>query len=335
MIVLEKGGNGTLSAHNFMKKKVVVIGGGNGGAKSICACKIFIHRIELSAVIPVSDSGGSSGRLREEFNTLPPGDILRAVMAMSSYSYDTLKPIFYKSRFEGLGVLDGHNLGNLFLVFASQYAGADMIPAIRALEQSLEAHGHVYPTTLRDTHLVAELSNGQIVKTEALIDRPEYDRSLKIRKLWLEPEARIYEEAERVIREADYIVMGPGSLYTSVVAAILPKGFWEAIEESRARLVYVVGNSFERDGETGPESLSDFVKGLQAYLPRPLDTVIYNNHRFSDKERKRYAEKSRALFEADCEQVTDCAVIQGDYERVEKMGLDDNKLGAILDRLLI
>ncbi|MBI2990276.1 MAG: uridine diphosphate-N-acetylglucosamine-binding protein YvcK [Candidatus Magasanikbacteria bacterium] len=318
-----------------MKKKVVVLGGGNGSAKSIGACKTFIDRIELSAVISVSDSGGSSGRLRDEYDILPPGDILRAVMAMSQYPYDILKSIFYKSRFENVGVLDGHNVGNLFLVFAAQYAGGDFVSAIRALEQSLSARGRVYPATLGDTHLVAELANGEIIRTEALIDRPVYDRSLKIRKLWLEPEVRIYEDAERVIREADYIVMGPGSLYCSVVAALLPSGFREAIKKSSARLVYVVGNAFECDGETGPGHLSGFVAGLQQYLPRPIDMVVYNNHIISDEEQAGYTRKNWALFEADFENVKDSELIQGDYERLGKIGLDDKKLGAILDRLLI
>src|SRR3989339_860667 len=118
------------------KKKVVVIGGGNGSAISIVALKQNLDLFDISAVISMSDSGDSSGRLREEFNTLPPGDIMRAVLALSKYDYPLLKQIFFRNRFSGAGKLDGHNLGNLALILGEKYDG-DFMSAIRALEQNL------------------------------------------------------------------------------------------------------------------------------------------------------------------------------------------------------
>ena len=213
------------------KLKVVVIGGGNGSSITTQALKQNIKLFDFSTVVTMSDSGGSSGRLREEFKTLPPGDILRAVLAMSVYDYEILRKIFNKTRFNSVGKLDGHNLGNLFLVLAEQYGG-EYIQVIRALEQAVEAVGRVYPVSLDKTDLVVELDNGKIVKKEGTIDRPDYNKNLKIKRAWLEPEAKIYEEAGRVIKKADYIIIGPGSLYCSIVATLLPVGIKKAIEKS-------------------------------------------------------------------------------------------------------
>ena len=105
-------------------KKIVVLGGGNGSAISINALKNLGDNVQISAVVSTSDSGGSSGVLRKEFKTLPPGDVMRAVLAMSPYNYDILKKMFYRNRFSGCGKLDNHNLGNLFLVLAEKY-GSD------------------------------------------------------------------------------------------------------------------------------------------------------------------------------------------------------------------
>src|SRR3989338_10367595 len=176
------------------KKRVVAIGGGNGSAIALEALKQHRDIFDISAVISMSDSGGSSGRLRQEFNTLPPGDILRAILSLSLSDYPVLRKIFYSNRFSGAGKLAEHNLGNLFLTLAGKYAG-DFMSAVRALEQSVEAVGHVYPATLDQTDLCVELENGQIIKTEAAIDMPNYDRSLKIKKAWLEPAWQIYSEA--------------------------------------------------------------------------------------------------------------------------------------------
>ena len=314
------------------KKKVVVIGGGNGSAVTIVALKQNLNRFEISSVVSMSDSGGSSGRLRQEFKTLPPGDIMRAILAMSVYDYPMLKDIFYRPRFTGAGKLDSHNLGNLFLSLSAKYCG-NFIYALDALAQSIKAVGKVYPVTLHETDLVAELTNGDIIHTEAFIDRPQYNRGLKIKKAWLKPACKIYQPARQALLKADYIIISPGSLYTSLVATLLPNGTREAIKKSKAKIIYVSGNAFHTHGETGPEKLSDFVKQLEHYLPRPVDLTLYNKHRLNPRQRQRYNHRHWAEIEMDTKNLPKGKVLGYDYEK-DKGGLCALRLGEILKKVL-
>jgi len=320
-----------MTTEKYMKK-IVVVGGGNGTAISLNAIKKIDKDLEISAVVSMSDSGGSTGRLRKEFDTLPPGDVMRAILAMSPYHYPLLKKIFYRNRFEGVGKLDKHNLGNLFLVLTEKY-NSDYIQSIRALEQSVDAVGKVYPVTLNKTDLVAELDNNDVVKGEAELDEPEYDKSLRIKKVWLEPKAKIYEDAKKVLKDADYIIFGPGSLYTSIVATTLAKGFKEAIESAHAKLIYVSGNARHINGETGPKVLSEAVQELENYLPRKLDMVVYNNHNLNTKEKEFYNSRGWEIVPCDEENLSDTKVLQGDFER-NGGGLCDEKLSKILKEVL-
>lgn len=321
------------------KPKIVVIGGGNGSAIVINALKKFINKIELSAVVSTSDSGGSSGAVRKAFNMPPPGDVLRAVLGMSIHDYNLLRQIFYRNRIEGLKKFTkaapatrAPNLGNLFLSLLTQYEG-NFMSAVEALEKAVEAVGKVYPVTLEQTDAFAKLSSNKIIKGEANIDRPTYSRALKIKKIWLEPEVKIYEPAKKVLEQANYIFLSPGSLYTSVIATLLPKGAREAIKKSKAKLVYVAGNGYEKTGETGPEKLSDFVKELEVYLPRALDLVIYNSRELDKKQQRKYLARNWALFEADVANLPKNKVISGDFEKLEG-GLSWNKLSVILEKLM-
>ncbi|OGH92970.1 MAG: hypothetical protein A2534_03380 [Candidatus Magasanikbacteria bacterium RIFOXYD2_FULL_39_9] len=314
------------------KKNVVVIGGGNGSAVCLEGLKTYTNIFDISAVISMSDSGGSSGKLRKEFNTLPPGDIMRAVLSLSKYDYQSLRKIFYQPRFSGLGKLDTHNLGNLFLTLTSQFTG-NFIHAIEAMSHSVEAKGRVYPVTLENINLVAELENGKVIKTEAFIDNPVYNRGWKIKKVWLEPNARVYPKAVKALEQADTIILSPGSLYTSLVAALLPSGVKKAIAKSRAKIIYVAGNAYRVDGETGPEKLSEMVSQLEKYLPRPIDLVIYNNHKLHKAQKDFYKSKKWGVFHFDKENLKNKKIKSLDLEAVGG-GLNVKKLGLTLKKCI-
>ncbi|MEK7084272.1 MAG: gluconeogenesis factor YvcK family protein [Patescibacteria group bacterium] len=318
-------------------KKVVVIGGGNGSAISINALKTFKDDVGISAVISMSDSGGSSGRLRKEFSTLPMGDILRAILAMSPYPYKVLRAIFNKNRFsESTGKLSGHNLGNMFLALANEYNG-NFLQTIRALHEAVEAVGAVHPVTLEPSDLCVELSDGTIVIGEHEIDRPTYDRSLRIRRAWLQPTPPLYDGARKAIEEADVIVFGPGSLYCSIVATLVVEGMQDVLRQTNARFVYVVGNAYELIGETGPSVFRDFVSELEVFLPRPLDVIVCNNRPLSEQELERYAKKEWGLIQCDDKGKTDPRLVMEDFEKDfdQGMGLSPEKLGAILKEIIL
>ena len=297
----------------MIKKKVIVFGGGNGSAISLVALKQNIEFFDITAAISMSDSGGSSGKLRQDFQTLPPGDIMRAVLALSKYDYLMLKDIFYTQRFENCGKLSGHNLGNLFFALSSHYDG-DFVNSLQAFSQSIGALGKILPTTLEKTNLVVTLDNGQEIFSESEIDRPEYDRNFKIEKIRLEPPAKIYLQLEKEIEKADYIIIGPGSLYTSLISSLLPIGIKEAIEKSSAKLIYVSGNAYEKLGETGPEIFSETVTCLEEYLPRPLDIILSNIFDFDEQKKMFYENKNWALLKYDPEKV-DRKIITFDFEK--------------------
>ncbi|MBU0661061.1 YvcK family protein [Patescibacteria group bacterium] len=313
------------------KLNVVVFGGGNGSALTLRALKQHADILNISAMVTMSDSGGSSGKLREEFNTLPTGDIMRAAISLSQYGYKQggMKNIFYKNRFpKEMGNCAGHNLGNLFLVLAEQYCG-DFVSAVRLLEHAVEAGGKTYPVSLEPTHLVAELSNGDVIKGEHHIDEPDYDRQIKIKRLSLMPEVKAYPEILPLIREADVIFFSPGSLHTSVIASLLPKGIYEAIEASSARLVHVPGNIHSLIKETGPTTLSGFVHTLESYLPRKIDTVVFNSARRTKRRMELYKKNHCALIKHDGEKLEGYTIINRSFEHADG-DLSSKKLSQIL-----
>jgi uncharacterized cofD-like protein len=311
-----------------MKQQVTILGGGNGSSISIRAMKPYADHYDISAIIAMSDSGSSSGKLRQEFGVLPPGDILRAILAMSRYDFELLKSIFYDSRYTKHGILKGFGLGHLFLAFVEKYDGS-IINAIRPLAQALDVVGPVFPVSLTQSDLCVELTNGDTVCGEHEIDRPNWDRSIKIVRAWLDTNPTVYERAAEEIRNSDVIILGPGSFYTSIIATLLPTGMREAIAASPAKLVYVPGRAIEANGETGPERLSEFINTIHTYLPRQLDAVVYNTSRLHEVQELYYREKNWSSIIDDSATVTSVPIIGKPFE-AESGGSDPELLGAIL-----
>lgn len=252
--------------------KVVTIGGGNGQSVLLRALKHYLSQIEITAVVSVSDSGGSSGILREKFNILPMGDILRVILALSSYSYTELREIFYSNRFSS-GELAGHNVGNLLLTHLFQQTG-DWLKAIAAFSETLKIQGRVLPVTLDLTTLCAELENGLVVRGETKIDKPEFDCHLRKTKLWLEPTGQVFEPVKEALAQSDYIFLGPGDFYTSILPNLLVGGMSALLAQSKAKLIFTCCVANRKTGETCGFKASDYVSELQKYLPRQIDMVI-------------------------------------------------------------
>jgi len=276
-------------------KKIVVIGGGTGVFVVLNGLKNYPS--ELSAIITMADDGGSTGLLREDFGILPPGDVRRALVALSHSDNKILARLFnYRFR-EGRG-LNGHSFGNLFLAALERITG-DFSRAIDEAGKILNIRGGVIPVTLNRTHLVAELENGKIIKGETNIDIPKHNPELKIKKIWLEPAAKINPEAKKAIKEADLVVIGPGDLYTSIIPNLLVRGVKEIIKKSSAKKLYVV-NIMTKYGETHGFSASDFVLEIEKYLGKGvLDYVLVNIERSKAKRLTKYKEEKAEFVEFD------------------------------------
>lgn len=279
------------------KEKIVVIGGGTGSYNVLCGLKKY--PVDLTAVVTMMDSGGSTGRLRDEFGFLPPGDVRRCLVALSS---DTglLRKLF-EYRFDRGSGLSGHRFGNLFLTVLRDLTGGDAA-AVREAAKILNVRGQVLPVTLNNCQLGVVLENGQTVVGETNISIPRHDPRLRIRSLFVVPRARINKEAEAAILEADKIIIGPGDLYTSILPNIAVSGVKAALRKTRARVIYVC-NIMTKAGETLGFTAVDFVRELEHYLGRGIvRDIVCNDQKPPARLLKRYAAERAEFVEPDLEE---------------------------------
>lgn len=271
-------------------QKLVAIGGGTGLSTMLAGLKQLVGKTDdelwietLSAIVTVSDDGGSSGRLRDELQMLPPGDIRNCMIALSEDA--NLISRLFRHRFRGDGGLGGHSFGNLFLAALTEVTG-DFTEAIRLSSEVIASKGHIYPATLSDVRLVAELEDGSIVRGETQISASK----AAIRRLHLEPEQCLpLPQALNAIRTADIITVGPGSLYTSILPNLLVAKVARVIGESSATKIFV-SNLMTQPGETDGYSAREHLEAVRKYAPEiHFDFVVVNSRRISDEQAERYA----------------------------------------------
>ena len=266
----------------------MVIGGGTGTFTVLSGLKKY--PLDLTAIVTISDSGGSTGKLKDEFGYLPVGDSRMALVALaeSDDENEVLRRLFLY-RFDKGDGLRGHNFGNLFLVALSEVFGSQ-VKAMEYASKVLRVRGKVLPISNESGDLIAEYEGGEIMVGETHVDEPSsrHDGRKRIEKLWLQPEVGIAPEAKRAIQEADLVVLGPGDLYTSLVANLAVKGVPETIQKSKAKVVYVV-NLIAKFGQTFGFTASDHVEELQKYLGKYPDVVLMNNRKLPKAILKKYA----------------------------------------------
>jgi len=250
-------------------KKITVIGGGTGTFVVLSGLKKY--PLDLSVVVTMMDSGGSTGRLRDQLGILPPGDLRQCLVALSDAPLLWRKLFLY--RFEK-GDLEGHNFGNIFLA-ALEKVSDSYDKAIETASYVLKTKGKVIPVTFNKLHLVAEYENGQKVTGEGLIDENHSEKS-RIRTAYLQPQGNANPVAIKSIEESEYIVIGPGDLYTSIIPILLVSGVKEAMKRSKAKIVYIM-NMMTKSGQTTNYKASDHVKDLVRYLGREPDYILINN----------------------------------------------------------
>ena len=275
---------------------VVCIGGGTGLSSLLRGINQYtrdkredyeiIGMDKLKAIVTVSDDGGSSGRLIDEFGVLPPGDIRNCLVALSAQ--DDIMTKLFEYRFNGNGELGGHTIGNLLLTALTHLNDGSFPKAIEDASRVLAVQGRILPATLDGTILCAELADGEIVRSESHI--PKRKNQEPIKRVFLEPRMNgktstehtddfvcpAHDEAVEAIEEADAIIIGPGSLYTSIMPNLIVRDIGEALKKSDAMKIYVCNIMIE-PGETDGYSVSDHAKALLEHVDFKLDYVLSNN----------------------------------------------------------
>jgi len=257
------------------KKSIVVIGGGTGTYTLLTGLKKYVDTVDVKAVISMADSGGSAGRLRDEFGYLPVGDVRSALAALAQETpdgEDILRTLFlYRfSRGDGLA---GHTFGNLFLIALTDMLGSEA-KAVEAAGKILATCGEVIPVTEDNTNLVAEFSTGEVLMSEHAIDTGDHVQpNARIVKLSLTPRARVHARAREVLEKADCIVLGPGDLYTSILPNCIVEGVPEALATTNATLVYVL-NLMSRKGQALDMNATDYLNEIRKYIGRYPDCML-------------------------------------------------------------
>lgn len=268
--------------------KVVCIGGGTGTFVTLKGLKN--HPVSLTAIVTMSDSGGSNKRIRDEFGLLPTSDIRQCFVALSDENGGVgLMRKLFMYRFEKGEGIKGMTFGNLFMAALTDIVGSQK-EAIKQTRKVLKIKGTVLPVSYTSTHLFAEYEDGSVVTEEHFIDEPQHDGTLKITKIWLSPEAEANPDAIKAIGEADLIVLGPGDLYTSLIPNLLVKGIPEAIQKSKAKKVFVV-NLMTKYGQTYGFTATDHVNAVNTRIGNSIDIVIINTGKLPQEALKEY-EKS-------------------------------------------
>jgi uncharacterized cofD-like protein len=310
--------------------KIVAVGGGTGLAMLLSGLKEYSSNI--TAVVTVADDGGSSGRLRKQFDILPPGDIRNCLVALADAS--TMMRDLFQFRFEEGSELAGHSFGNLFITVMTRLTG-DFEKAVRETSKVLALRGQVIPSTLENVKLVARYEDGSVIEGEYDIPRA----GKPIRKVYLNPrEAQAAPETLKAIKEAEIIVLGPGSLYTSIIPNLLIKQITDSIVVSRAIKVYVC-NVMTQPGETDGYTASMHVKSLIEHShPRIIDYCVVNSGKIPPDIQKRYESEHASLVISDRKAIHNMGyrVIEEDTVSIaDAMVRHDNlKLAKIIFSLL-
>lgn len=303
--------------------KVVAIGGGNGLSTLLHGLKNYavktpsgLPTLDITAVVTVTDDGGSSGRLRRELDMLPPGDIRNCMVALSED--EALLSKLFQYRFSSGRGLKGHSFGNLFLT-ALTYVMGDFAQAVKASSEILASYGRIFPSTAANVGIEAVLDDGTRVIGESLISKT----SSRIKRICLNPRrCQPLPETLEALAEADLICMGPGSLFTSVIPNLLVSGIPRAIDESPAVKAYFV-NLMWQPGETTNFTATDHVQAIHQHARRPLlDYAIVNTRPIASMLRRRYAVK-RAM------------PVENDLHRLEKRGLQVIEADLLADSSMV
>ena len=291
--------------------KVTVIGGGTGSFNLLSGLRTYTE-LQIQSIVTMMDSGGDSGRLRDEFGVLPPGDVRRCLVALSEET-KLLRDLF-SFRFTE-PPLENRSFGNLFFLALAKILSSEQ-EAIDAMGRILKIRGRVIAVTLDHVHICSELIDGTVIVGEANIDLPKHDASVPIKRVFLKPEASANPEALAAIHASDFIVLAPGNLYTSTIPNILVKGMADALQQASAPLIYVL-NLMTIYGETYGYSASRHVAEIANYAGRVPDAVLLHRGRIPHELAQKY--KAEAADQ-----------VKLDIDRLYEIGVKVVKTGSLM-----
>lgn len=307
-------------------KKVVVIGGGTGMPVLLRGLKK--QPVDLTALVTVADDGGSTGRLRSEMDIPAPGDIRNVIAAMSDVEPMLIE--LFQHRFNSKNGLSGHSMGNLLLAAMATITG-DFSMGIQEISRVLNVKGHIYPISNESLSLHAEMTDGTVISGESKI--PQANK--RIKRVFLQPEpVHAFPHAVEAIYEADLVVISPGSLYTSILPSLITPHIDVAVNETKAKVVYVC-NLMTQAGETTGYTASDHVRAIIDHVgEKAVDSIIVHNEPIDQNIREIYAEEKAepVIYDTDYLINLGLKIIEGDiidHER-ETLRHDTEKLAQLL-----
>src|SRR3989344_3642160 len=262
-------------------KNVMTVGGGTGSYTVLSGLK-DLKNVSLTALVSMADDVGSTGVLRDELGVLPPGDVRQCLVALSEHSDKVRKLMNY--RFQN-GALSGHSFGNIFLAALEKVTG-DFALGVEIASEILKIKGKVVPITKDKADLLVELSNGKIINGENAIQNTNVQRN-GIKKIFYKNKISLSEHAKVAILNADAIILGPGNYYCSIVPNLIIGGFKEAINKSRAKIIFPV-NLTNKLGHTAGWRVSDYVRDIEERIGKKIDIILVNNKKPNPAQIKAY-----------------------------------------------
>jgi len=274
--------------------KITVIGGGTGSTTVLEGLKKK-KDLDLNVIVGMMDDGGSNAVVRDEFGLLPLSDLRKSIIALSQENENQMLRNLFTYRFSQGDGLKGHTLGNLLMIAMTEITGSE-VEAIEMFKYFFSVTGNIVPVTLDKVHLVAEYDDGSKVVGEHLIDEPEDDK--KIVKFYFDKNAQAYQGAIDTIMSSDYIIVGPGDLYTTTLANIIVDGIPQALQKTKAKLIFI-SNLMSKKGQTRGLTLESMLSLVEGYIGRKFDYVLVNNGRIPQKAYQRYIKQGEHIFKDD------------------------------------
>lgn len=312
------------------EKKAVVLGGGTGMPVLLRGLKL--HPIDLAAIVTVADDGGSSGRLRTDLSIPAPGDIRNVIAALSEV--EPMMEQLFQHRFKNGNGLSGHSMGNLILAAMTSVTG-DFYDGIKAISRVFNVKGNIYPIANQNMFLQAEMEDGEIISGESNI--PLANKTIK--RVFVQPEAvKPLPEAVAAIKEADLVVIAPGSLYTSTMPNLVVPQIADALRETNGKVVYVC-NVMTQPGETTNYTATDHAQAIIEHVGEGcLDSVLVHNQPIIGTVREKYAEQNAEPVEYDIDRLEQLGVeiIEADIidEKQNRLRHDTKKVAELLYSLI-